>query len=55
MKDFLKIFVGTVAVVLGLKAGSALGDLAGKGIDKGCDALSNLASCKKEAETPAAE
>ena len=49
MKDFAKIFVGAVAVVLGLSAGNWLGDKASKGIDRLVDAV-----CKKKGE-PAAE
>lgn len=56
MKDFLKIFTGTIAVVLGVGAGNWLGDKASKGIDKGFEALGKVLSKKPtEAEAPAAE
>lgn len=48
MKDFAKIFVGAIAVVLGLSAGNWLGDKASKGIDWVVDK-----ACKKDAPAAA--
>lgn len=50
MKKYLGYFVGAICVMVGIKAGSWVGDQASKGIDRLVDAI-----CKKKTEEPAGE